>query len=249
LSVLDNRPRNTPFFPEALRANVFSKDIGSCPLGYIVDRRFRVEEVHRVIDPGTCRDRSLQVARPRPSDGHYEIADSLVGTVCDTLWCKGFYRYLDTSILPGYPYFYVVTAYSETMEEVGGENRLIELHTRPASNEDNVVFPTTAAAGGMDNITVVPNPYTGGAGWDLKPNPTDPTGTKIAFNHLPPQSTVRIFTLAGDLVQTLTPADQDGGTQYWDLITRNGQDIVSGIYIYSVEAPMGSKVGKLVVIR
>jgi hypothetical protein len=89
----------------------------------------------------------------------------------------------------------------------------------------------------------------GGAGWDLRPNPTDPTGTKVAFNHLPPTSTVRIFTLSGDLVETLLPSEQDGGTTYWDLISRNGQDIVSGIYLYSVESPSGSTVGKLVVVR
>jgi len=256
VSVLENRPENTALFPSELRDKVFSKDIGSCPLGYIVDPGFRVEELRRQIEATTCQPRHLQVARLRPNclypDGSpcYEIADSLVATVCDTTWCKGFYRYLDRNVLPGYPYFYVVTAYSETMEEIGGENRLIELHTRPASSEANVIFPTTTAdMGSVKNVTVVPNPYTGGAGWDLKPNPTDPTGTKIAFNHLPPQSTVRIFTLAGDMVQTLIPEEQDGGTHYWDLITRNGQDIVSGIYLYSVEAPMGSTVGKLVVIR
>ena len=153
------------------------------------------------------------------------------------------------NVLPGYPYFYVVTAYSETMEEVQGELQPIELHTLPASSEEAAVFPTSSAAAGTDKISVVPNPYLGGAGWDLKPNPTDPTGTKIAFNNLPPESTVRIFTLAGDLVETLLPAEQDGGTSYWDLISRNGQDIVSGLYLYSVESSAGSKIGKLVIVR
>jgi len=155
-------------------------------------------------------------------------------------------------VLPGYPYFYVVTAYSETVEEVQGEQQVVELHTRPASSEESAVFPASSAAGDAGSVTVVPNPYLGGAGWDLKPNPTDPTGTKIAFNHLPPSSTVRIFTLAGDLVEILTPESQEGGTSYWDLISRNGQDVVSGIYLYSVQADddrFEDFIGKFVVVR
>ncbi|HWN80515.1 MAG TPA: T9SS type A sorting domain-containing protein, partial [Candidatus Udaeobacter sp.] len=139
--------------------------------------------------------------------------------------------------------------YSETTEEVQGQSQVIELHTRPASSEESAVFPTSSVADGAENVTVVPNPYLASAGWDLKPNPTDPTGTKVAFNHLPASSTVRIFTLSGDLVETLTPLDQDGGTSYWDLISRNGQDVASGIYLYSVDSPAGSKIGKLVIVR
>lgn len=254
VSVLQDRPRNTPYFPDSLREKglVFSKDIGACPLGYIVDPRYRREGLRQPIE--TCGPRLLQVGDCVWPDSTPCFDINTTFTVCDTLWCKGYYRYLDQNVLTGYPYFYVVTAYSETVEEVQGESRPIELHTRPASNEDNVIFPTTMAnPGGAERVTVVPNPYMGQAGWDLKPNPTDPTGTKIAFNHLPERSTVRIFTLAGDLVRTLgdggTGDGQDGGTLYWDLITRNGQDIASGIYLYSVESPAGSKIGKFVVIR
>jgi hypothetical protein len=255
VSVLETRKQNEPFFlAEGQRpdlavdsALVYSKDIGSCPLGYLIDR----SGGYRPIDVSTCSERYLQVARPHIMGGEtvYVQEDSLVGTVCDTLWCKGYYRFNDRNVLPGYPYFYVVTAYSEAVEEVQGEQQVIELHTRPASSEESAVFPGSAPAAGCDAIKVVPNPYLGGAGWDLKPNPTDPTGTKIAFNNLPPGSTVRIFTLAGDLVESLTSEEQDGGTSYWDLISRNGQDIVSGIYLYSVEAPACSQIGKFVVVR
>jgi hypothetical protein len=58
---------------------------------------------------------------------------------------------------------------------------------------------------------VVPNPYKGyqsiaqrPSTWDLTPNATDPTGTHIDFMGLPPgEWTIRIYTWAGDLVQTL----------------------------------------------
>jgi hypothetical protein len=70
----------------------------------------------------------------------------------------------------------------------------------------------------------------------LNPSDRDPTGTKIAFANLPKgQCSVNIYTLAGDLVQTLQNDGRRSGTAFWNLISRNGQDVVSGVYIYSVE--------------
>ncbi len=43
-----------------------------------------------------------------------------------------------------------------------------------------------------------------------------------------------------------TPNDGQGR---WNLISRNGQDIVSGIYIFTVESNQGSQKGRFVVIR
>jgi hypothetical protein len=64
---------------------------------------------------------------------------------------------------------------------------------------------------------------------------------------------VRIFTLAGDLVQTIYHDGSDGnGTARWDLITRNGQDATSGVYLFSVHPEDGrfpKSVGKFIVIR
>ena len=132
---------------------------------------------------------------------------------------------------------------------------------------------------------VVPNPYRGVANiqqrpsaWDLTPNGTDPTGTHIDFYGLPDGAwTIKIFTLAGDLVQTLRSTDavdastrtatvidshgqrhdnvtrqQDtagDGQARWNLISRNGQDVVSGIYLFSVDSHRGVERGKFVLIR
>jgi hypothetical protein len=35
----------------------------------------------------------------------------------------------------------------------------------------------------------------------------------------------------------------------WDLISRNTQAVVSGIYLYSVESESGNQVGKFVIIK
>ena len=113
--------------------------------------------------------------------------------------------------------------------------------------------------------------------WDLTPNASDPTGTHIDFMGLPAGGwTIRIYTVSGDLVQIIhatdavnesvrAPVTDDAGTTRpgyvrqqdyasdgqasWNLISRNGQDVVSGIYIFTVESREGTQRGKFVVIR
>jgi hypothetical protein len=105
-------------------------------------------------------------------------------------------------------------------------------------------------------IYVVPNPATreSMAPWILEPNNADPSGEKVEFRNLPKCSnTVRIFTIAGDLVQTLHHEARSGsGTLAWNLVSRNGQTITSGIYMFCVEPDDGRfprVIGKFVVIR
>ncbi len=109
-----------------------------------------------------------------------------------------------------------------------------------------------------NEVYVVPNPYIQGDrtvlpwGWDLLPSNADPTGTRIAFTNLPRgQNTIKVFSLAGDLVQTIQHrAEGQSGTVFWNLVSRNGQDIVAGIYLFTVVTEsQGTQVGRFVVIR
>lgn len=169
----------------------------------------------------------------------------------------GYYTYADTSGLKnGMYYFYDITAYSAWTDTTG---TFFELEGLPAATESQAVIPRWGAVegGSLDGVFVVPNPYIAGgesnggnpAGWDLTPSDSDPTGTRIAFAGLPDrEATIKIFTLAGDLVQTLAH-DGRSGTAFWNLISRNGQDIVSGVYLYAIEAGGESKIGRFVIVR
>jgi hypothetical protein len=72
----------------------------------------------------------------------------------------------------------------------------------------------------------------------LHPNSDDPTGRRVEFRNLPAaQNVVRIFTLAGDLVAEIQHDGRVGnGSASWNLVSRNGQQVVSGIYLFSVES-------------
>jgi len=103
----------------------------------------------------------------------------------------------------------------------------------------------------------VPNPATRDALAEfsqLFPNSDDPTGVRVEFRNLPrARNTVRIFTLSGDLVMEIPHDGRDGnGSVSWNLVSRNGQEVVSGIYLYSVESEdenFNRVVGKFVVVR
>ncbi|MDH3214933.1 MAG: hypothetical protein OEN01_01415 [Candidatus Krumholzibacteria bacterium] len=188
--------------------------------------------------------------------------------ICDTLkalarWELGvdggrqYYRYVDRSMHLGRPYFYSVVAFDHRID-TNGSFRSGETGA-PASNFEYVEPGSVAQpayAYGDGNVYVVPNPATkeSMAAWTLGPTNDDPSGIKVEFRNLPrARGVIRIFTLAGDLVQTISFDGRNGnGTVDWDLVSRNGQDITSGVYLYSVDSDgnqFDRKIGKFTVIR
>jgi hypothetical protein len=190
--------------------------------------------------------------------------------VCDTLealaaWELGleqgrqYYRYIDRSIHRGRPYFYAVVAGDHGIDDdTGGfkEGKVAD----PSANFAFVEPQTPSQADyaySEDEVYVVPNPATTESmqPWTLSPNNDDPTGIKVEFRNLPAdRGTIRIYTVAGDLVEELPFDGRTGaGTVEWDLVSRNGQDVTSGVYIFSVETDTNTaftrKIGKFVIIR
>lgn len=175
----------------------------------------------------------------------------------EDLWKYEIGRYFYTDSLGlknGMLYFYDVTAYSCWIDTTGGELTYMELTSQAAAVEAEGVRPAWAAVSGSDwkaSIMVVPNPWRGGAEWDLTPSSGDPTGSHLDFAGLPNQEcNVRIYSLAGDLVQTLHHTGGTGtGTVRWNMISRNGQDITSGVYLFAVTCGGETEVGRFTVIR
>ena len=170
--------------------------------------------------------------------------------VCDTLRALAryemdlpgghrYYRFVDSRVHLGRPYFYAVVAFDHAFF---GQS-LIEGMAGDPAGAFFYVEPKSAAQPpetyNSNEIYVVPNPVTNEAldAWRLGPTNLDPSGEKVEFRNLPrARGTIRIFTLAGDHVQSLDfDASGGNGTVEWDMITRNGQSITSGIYLYSVD--------------
>jgi hypothetical protein len=167
---------------------------------------------------------------------------------CDTLkalarWELGlpggrqYYRFIDRAIHLGAPYFYSVVSFDHE------DGRFTDGNAGDPASNFIFVKPKSAAqplfSYEEDEIYVVPNPVTSRsmAAWALTPNNSDPSGVKLEFRNLPRTTgTIRVYTLAGDLVKEFRFDGTTGvGTVEWNLISRNGQDITSGVYLYSVE--------------
>ena len=150
----------------------------------------------------------------------------------------------DTDVTDGFLYYYTVTAYDN------GSSDLPSLET--GKSVENSVQPgpgNTGSSVDEDKIRVVPNPFVVKAPWDYTPTTDNPAEERLQFQNIPDDSKVTVFTLAGDMIIELYQ-EGDQGWIDWDLITRNRQKIVSGLYLYVVEPPEGDNfVGKFVVIR
>jgi hypothetical protein len=156
----------------------------------------------------------------------------------------GKYAFVDENVKNGFVYWYSVTAYDSTAEG---------FHFGKFSQVKTLVTPSSAVNNSLDEVIVVPNPYVNHpymARWNLEPSDVDPTGEKLCFMNLPRDSIVRIYSLGGELVQTLRlDAEDTGGDACWNMISRNDQIVVSGVYLYHVDSPIGEKVGKFVIIK
>ena len=153
----------------------------------------------------------------------------------------------------GFDYHYVVTTVAQRTVTVSGTPRVELLESPFRALFSGIVRPRfeagdTSHAG---QVWVVPNPFRAHAPWEREQVPGDIFTRHLDFFGLPRAvATVRIYTLAGDLVQVLTHDGRAGDGQLaWNLISRNGQDIESGIYLFTVDSPAGHQTGRFVVIR
>ncbi|MGH3861871.1 hypothetical protein [Actinokineospora sp.] len=98
---------------------------------------------------------------------------------------------------------------------------------------------------------VVPNPYVESASFEPAPfNVTGRGERRMEFRGLPTSCTIRIYTVRGDLVQTLRHEASFEGFVAWNLRTKDNLEVAPGLYVFHVEAPgIGTHVGKFAIIK
>jgi len=148
--------------------------------------------------------------------------------------------------------YFAVTAY-----DYGNPiTNLSPLESSPTINSQ-YVYPI-ARGEDISKVTVYPNPYRIDEDY-MSQGYEDPDRSgftqfdrRIWFSGMSGKCTIRIFTLDGDLVRQIDfdPSVNRSGVVFWDLISRNTQAVVSGIYLYSIDGENGSHdIGKIAIIK
>ena len=182
----------------------------------------------------------------------------------DDLTAEGYLKYYEyefeiIDLLSTVGYYANVTAFDFGSPEAD----LQPLETSKVYNSQ-FVYPTLAGGiseNGDKQAFIFPNPYRDDdayrkKGFEGRDNPfaIPDRVRKINFANLPPKCTIRIHSIDGDLIRELDhdfdPSDPNASRDEWDMVSRNIQMIVSGIYYWSVEDKSNGKtqIGKLIVI-
>jgi len=177
------------------------------------------------------------------------------------------YFYIVRDAHPLVPKYYAITSYDYGDYKTG---------TQPLESAKiaNAIY---VAPSGTDrkSVGVAPNPYRanadyraqhGGVSWENRDDGTSDffpqTDRRLYFYNLPEKCLIRIYSVSGDLVDILPhnmPGDGNQGwkadfAEAWDLNSRNHQQVVAGLYLFTVEDKTPGKdgeiqTGKFVVIR
>ena len=105
---------------------------------------------------------------------------------------------------------------------------------------------TNSSAARLNCVVVYPNPFKPDSGHTRITfgHPTDPSG------RLTEQATIKIYTIAGELVRTIEGVN---GQATWDINNESGKRVASGVYVYLITNPKGTKgekcIGKLAIVK
>lgn len=201
--------------------------------------------------------RKVYPDQPYPSHLNPDSADT------SELTDEGFFKYFEyeytmDNLLPTVPYYVNVTAF-----DFGSPQSGLGSLESSKTNSARLVYPLSSvdsvAAQNLE-VYVYPNPYRinsdyiadGFEGRDA-PYYIPDRMRRLHFANLPPRCTIRIYSLDGDLIREFEhdkdPSDPTSMHDEWDLITRNTQRVVTGIYYWVVEDDKGNtQIGKFVLI-
>ncbi len=175
----------------------------------------------------------------------------------------------------GSPFSYTVTALNNpvsfnatglpaglTLGPLSGNSATITGTPQSAGTFNITLTATNASGAGPASVMVLriaapPAPLAPGAPSNelaaayAYPVPYKPSAghTDIIFTGVTAASSVKIYTLAGELVKTL-PNTLGGTTITWAAVkNEDGDSVASGVYIFQIKSPNGEKRGKLVIVR
>ncbi len=166
------------------------------------------------------------------------------------------HEYIDRGLLNNFDYYYSVTAFSkpDSVSDFPSQESSIYKNAK-------ILVPGTEPPPTVGQVAVVPNPYRGDIAYHTyDPQWEKPAGTRdrwmeqdrrIQFINIPERCEIKIFTLAGDLVETIWHDNPNMGHEDWNLTSSVGQAVSSGIYLFTVEDKQSGKVqvGKFVIIK
>lgn len=183
------------------------------------------------------------------------------------------YKFTIPALQNGWQHAIALTAY----DRGSPKNNLGPLETAQRANQF-LVFPGTTPNSNPKNNEpfAYPDPYYAGAAW--QGSSTRPEDNKLYFANLPAKCEVRIFSVAGDLIDVFThdastyrgeggwytaystfsqdeaSADirvHSGGEHAWNLLSQNSQIISRGLYLFSVKDLETNQIytGKFTIIK
>ena len=125
---------------------------------------------------------------------------------------------------------------------------------KPFTAEDSYEILTEKYSSGgnvdLSKIKVVPNPYVVYNIAEQAAASSDRFTHELRFTHLPPECTIKIYTLRGDLIKTIRHNSLTIGEARWNLQSDEQLEVAYGVYIYTVETPEGDhKIDKFAIIR
>ncbi len=104
---------------------------------------------------------------------------------------------------------------------------------------------TQSLANGTARIGVKPNPYKKEAFFDVG------LEHKIMFYNLPTTCTITILDVSGQIIDQIhyTAPTPTNGTFFWDMYSKDGQEVANGLYIYVVQYNGGQQSGYFAILR
>ncbi len=143
------------------------------------------------------------------------------------------WRVLDNTINLGVSYHYAVVA-------LGSDGRQSWLTNR----NERAVKATSEPSENTLNVKVFPNPFREVSGF-----PTRGEENSIVWMNLPQSCTIRIYTISGELIRSILHDDPNSGEAVWDQLTDARQRVAPGIFVWTVDSPVGTARGTLLIIK